>query len=298
MKTIQLPVLMAGFLFSTFNSEAQSNGFITNGLIGYFPFNGNANDQSGNANNGAVFGATLTSNRFGVPETAYQFNGTDNYIAANAPNLPTVAEPRTVSLWAKAQTLSNGVCLIFWGTGQNREGFGIIINPPYTWQGQTWGGGDDVNSGVVVDTNWHQIVVVYSGSVLSISIDGAQKGTLSESINTPLSPLTIGGNTNANALQFFSGAISDVRIYDRALSPQEVSALFAAESSVTSGIVLLPAITIQGVVGMSYSIEYTSNLSSSNWTVLTNVFLQTTNYLFPDTSAVGQPQRFYQVVPQ
>jgi hypothetical protein len=300
MKSIKLTVLIAGLFFSAFNSEAQTNGFITNGLIAYYPLNGTPNDASGNGNNGTVYGATLTSDRFGVPATAYQFNGTSDYIAVNIPNLPTNSEPRSISLWAKAQpSISSGICLLFWGTGQNREGFGIICNSaPLTWQGQTWGGGDDVNSGVIVDTNWHQIVVVYSGSVLSISIDGTQKGTLSEGINTPLSPLTIGADTNDNALQFFDGAISDVRIYDRALSSQEIPALYAAESSVTSGIILLPTITFNGTVGMSYSIQYTTNLSTSNWTVLTNIVLQTTNYVFPDTNSVGEPYRFYRVVPQ
>jgi len=291
---------MIGLCVFHFTSQAQTNGFITNGLIAYYPLNATANDQSGNGNNGSVFGATSATNRFGFPGMAYQFNGTNSYISANVPNLPTGSAPRSISLWAKAQApMSSGICLLFWGTGQNREGFGIINNgAPLTWQGQTWGGGDDVNSGVVVDTNWHQIVVVYSGSVLSISIDGVQKGTLSESIDTPLSPLTIGADTNANALQYFAGTINDVRIYNRALSTQEISALYEAESTTTSAIILLPSISFQGIVGEPYSIQYTTNLITPNWTALTNFVLQTTNYLFPDTSSVGQPQRFYQVAPQ
>lgn len=52
----------------------------TNGLVGYWPFNGNANDESGNGNNGTVNGATLTSDRFGSTNAAYSFNGVSNYI--------------------------------------------------------------------------------------------------------------------------------------------------------------------------------------------------------------------------
>jgi hypothetical protein len=213
--------------------ESVPQSFLTNGLVAYYPFNGNANDQSGNGNDGTVFGAILATNRFGVSGMAYQFNGTNSYISANVPNLPTNSTPRTISLWAASAQPINTSCLLFWGTPQNREGFGIIGNgTPHTWQGQTWGGGDDVNSGVVIDANWHQIVVVYDGSLLSISIDGVQDGTLSESINTGFSTLTIGADTNNSAPdQFFGGAIDDVRIYNVALSTNEIAQLYAIEST-------------------------------------------------------------------
>ena len=58
-------------------------------LVAYYPFNGNANDESGNGNNGVVHGATLTFDRFGNPNRAYHFNGIDNFIVASANNLPT-----------------------------------------------------------------------------------------------------------------------------------------------------------------------------------------------------------------
>ena len=47
----------------------------TNGLIAWYPFNGNANDESGNGNNGTVNGATLTIDRNGNSDNAYSFNG-------------------------------------------------------------------------------------------------------------------------------------------------------------------------------------------------------------------------------
>jgi len=50
----------------------------TNGLVAYYLFNSNANDGTVNANNGTVYGATLTTNRFGVANSAYKFNGTNH----------------------------------------------------------------------------------------------------------------------------------------------------------------------------------------------------------------------------
>ncbi len=52
----------------------------TNGLVGYWPFNGNANDESGNSHNGTVTGAVLTSDRYGENNGAYYFDGTSDYI--------------------------------------------------------------------------------------------------------------------------------------------------------------------------------------------------------------------------
>lgn len=55
--------------------QVQAQSFLTNGLTAYYPFNGNANDASGNGNNGTVNGATLTADRFGNANSAYRFNG-------------------------------------------------------------------------------------------------------------------------------------------------------------------------------------------------------------------------------
>ncbi len=51
-----------------------------NGLVGWWPFNGNANDESGNGNNGIVYNATLTFDRNGLNNNAYNFNGLSSYL--------------------------------------------------------------------------------------------------------------------------------------------------------------------------------------------------------------------------
>ena len=56
-------------------------------LVGYWPFNGNANDESGNCNNGAVNGATLTIDRFGNSNSAYAFDGINDYIGIASSSL-------------------------------------------------------------------------------------------------------------------------------------------------------------------------------------------------------------------
>jgi len=79
-------------------SFLNSNFFVIenldSGLIGYWPFNGDANDESGNGNHGVINGATLTCDRYGNPDMAYSFDGND-YITALRPGLTTF----TVSCW-------------------------------------------------------------------------------------------------------------------------------------------------------------------------------------------------------
>ena len=75
----------------------------TNGLLAYYPFNGNANDTSGNGNNGIATDVTLTSDRFGNNiNSAYSFNGTSSNIEANIANYPLKGESRTITGWFKA----------------------------------------------------------------------------------------------------------------------------------------------------------------------------------------------------
>ncbi len=72
----------------------------TNGLVGWWPFNGNANDESGNGNNGTVNGATLTTDRFGILNRAYDFDGVNDRIKIPFNNIYS-NDTGSVSLWMK-----------------------------------------------------------------------------------------------------------------------------------------------------------------------------------------------------
>ncbi|MCP4540376.1 MAG: hypothetical protein GY832_24830 [Chloroflexi bacterium] len=69
-------------------------------LVAYYPFNGNANDESGNGHHGAAYGATLTLDRFENPDSAYLFDGIDDYIAL-PDNLNIVDTDFSISAWIK-----------------------------------------------------------------------------------------------------------------------------------------------------------------------------------------------------
>jgi hypothetical protein len=91
----------------TLASTAQVPSYVpTNGLVGWWPFNGNANDESGNGNNGTVNGATLTTDRFGNANEAYIFGGNNILVPLTQElvNMPM----RTISVWFNSSNPQSG----------------------------------------------------------------------------------------------------------------------------------------------------------------------------------------------
>ena len=84
----------------------------TNGLVGWWPFNGNANDESGNLNNGTVNGATLTTDRFGNADKAYSFSSNNN--TSISTNIGVVNGSFSIIGWYKASTPTSKYPRIFY----------------------------------------------------------------------------------------------------------------------------------------------------------------------------------------
>ena len=76
---------------------------LNEGLVAYYPCNGNANDASGNGNNGTVYGASLATDRSGNANSAYEFNGTSDYTrVADSATLRSPTNGLTLALWVNA----------------------------------------------------------------------------------------------------------------------------------------------------------------------------------------------------
>ncbi|MFA4837107.1 MAG: carboxypeptidase regulatory-like domain-containing protein, partial [Dehalococcoidia bacterium] len=152
------------------------------GLVAYFPFNGNANDESGNGHNGTVNGATLAADRFGNNDSAYSFDGQDDYIVASASNLPT--GERTVSLWFYANTVDNRPLLLgYGGSASCGTSWFMDLN---TQGAQSY----DMSSHCDVYTidyyyseppigNWHHFVATTDASGTKLYVDGVERATAS-----------------------------------------------------------------------------------------------------------------------
>lgn len=98
----------------------------TNGLVAYYSFNGNANDESGNGNHGIVHGATSTSDKFSNPNSAYWFDGIDDYI--QLPISIIDGQEGTISCWIQiADTIYNNAIFGTGDTTNSHSTFGFYV---------------------------------------------------------------------------------------------------------------------------------------------------------------------------
>ena len=204
---------------------------LQNGLVGYWPFNGNANDASGNGNNGTVNGATLTTDRFGNSNSAYLFNRDElDNIEITVNNLPINNDSKTISVWTKWDPvqIQNAAHIINYGApfGETGTAFGLMV-----YQGNNWYNYshiNDLNSNALADSNWTSLVTTYENGQRKIFVNGIIANSDNILLNTKLTNLLVGkavylasGSTN-----YFNGKIDDIGVWNRSLTPQEISQLY------------------------------------------------------------------------
>ena len=238
MKTRSRSVALCSICFvllSTVIGRANLN----DGLVAYFPFNGNASNESGNGLDGSVYGAILTTDPFGNPDSAYLFDGYDDCIIIPNTDGAFNLYEWTVSAWCKPFTsLSYGASgPVVWKTSNNDfnyDTFGLSWEPGDDWILKLERASNDedvtIYSSTYVPGSWHIVTGTYDGQNISIYVDGELDDTryVREIIAyTGPAPLMLGStlNTNHHNRGVFDGPIDEVRIYDRALSGGEVAML-------------------------------------------------------------------------
>ncbi|MEO8088480.1 MAG: LamG-like jellyroll fold domain-containing protein, partial [Bacteroidota bacterium] len=202
---------------------------ITTGLVASYPFSSNANDASGNGNNGTVNGATLTTDRFGNVNSAYSFNGTSDYIQSIS--APLTSPPFSISAWVNLSNFSGlNPILTFGAGGTNLNTLYFGTNPNGYLQIGTSGANDITSTDALVTaSNWQHVVVVcnsYDVSQVNFYIDGIQYSTnTTGGTNVPVpfnnTYFEIGKGTG-----YLSGKIDDLKIYNRALTSCDIDSLY------------------------------------------------------------------------
>ena len=264
--------LYNGFTYSdTCNAVS---GSLTQGLVGYWPFCGNANDDSGKGNNGTVNGATLTTDRFGNANSAYHFDGNQENIKIQNSILPSTATSFTISMWIKY----NG------GTGSPRDVIcdrstsnysykyrliegQVNNNQIYGWYSCSTETCSSVNANNL-SSNWENIIGVVdvtdqknmrlyrNGILIGTSTNGYQ-------YPTELNSTYIGANVGPNGAldPSFLGEIDDIGIWNRALSPTEVSQLYNQNQCFTNTTVTDTLIINVGQLSYTNPIAYSNNIT-------------------------------------
>ena len=231
-------IILPLFVIAT-NCFSQIPSYIpSNGLLAWYPFDGNANDESSSGNDGTVNGALLTSDRLGNPNSAFMFDGVDDHIYISVLNGIAPTSSHTVSFWVNKD--ANGC--------DNEMVVATFDNPPTDNNNLHYGfkpcdvdcetkmcmGMDFYANSLVavneLDTSWVCWSLVYDSASLQRSIylsgnlvaqehaSASYEGTLDMVIgSTSWQGLPMGA--------FFTGKIDDVGIWKRALTLQEVSEL-------------------------------------------------------------------------
>lgn len=213
------------------------------GAIGYWPFDGNANDLSGNGNNGVVTGATPTRDRFGNPNKAYHFDGISNKIlVTNNPSIDMGPnDDFTLSIWEKAYSDNSNKMIVgkhingywngyaFFAGNTNDQGYCIGANHIFFYTASGYQEDACSDSDIMIDSTWHLITGVYNSStqINKFYIDGVLQADLGVSASTISNNANLGFGCNDNwNTGFFHGVLDDGVMYKRALSQAEVLQLY------------------------------------------------------------------------
>ena len=215
----------------------QDSSNITTGIpVAFYPFNGNANDESGFDNHGTVHGPVLVEDRFENPNAAYHFNGSFDFIQVPNSSCLNFKEAITVSFWMKIdEFFSREAYPVSHGNWENRWKLSIIPEKKLRWTVKTGVGIKDLDSETQFVKNvFYNITALYNGSDFDIYINGAldKHATFSGSILSTNIDLTIGQALPNNPCCNFKGVLDDIRIYNYALTVEEIQNIYNEKTSI------------------------------------------------------------------
>ena len=243
MKRVLLTLTFVLFITPIAKAQDFPSHIPTEGLVAYYPFNGNANDESGNGNNGTVNGAAMIEDRFGSIDQAYNFDGSETFISLPNDFFDSAENGiYTINFWTK---YFEGNTTIFYKGGSWKElGIGITseykIN--YSFKNGTNSTGNGLTSNTSLDQNkWYNITIKHISGEIILYINGAFETKLqtndvvdwSTSINTTCAGVGMHFGKNYNNCtrdMGYYGVIDDFGIWDRGLTEQEIQNLYTSSS--------------------------------------------------------------------
>ncbi|MBN2763035.1 MAG: LamG domain-containing protein, partial [Bacteroidales bacterium] len=238
---------------------------VSQDLVAFYPFNNNADDESGNDYHGVVYGATLATDRYGNENSAYSFNG-DDYI--DIPITGLNQETGSIILWFQISGVDYSYQKVFFSISNNasenitsfysgidqRTGLSdsrllslVNIEELGSSRWQLWVPESQFNS--QTDYNWNHLAVIQDGVETKMYLNGNFVGSFGVSNDltawwsdllsaaNPSTVATIGHLRRNGALVDnigFNGKVDDILIYNRALTEQEILDLYNGTVTVTS----------------------------------------------------------------
>lgn len=216
----------------------EPNADLTSGLIAHYPFNGNANDESENTNDGTVYGAILTNDRNGNASSAYNFDGIDDFINLGNSTIFdfSLYEEFTLSVWIESnrENVDVGETIIGkYDSYSDERGFQLSFIPTdqvgfTTFKNGTLDEYNRVSSTMLTD--WSQLTITKKNDALKLYVNGElvdERAMTFPIHSTPSVDMEIGAThrTGISENLNFEGSIDDIRIYNRAFTAEEVQTL-------------------------------------------------------------------------
>ncbi|SLM28798.1 putative LamG-like jellyroll fold [Desulfamplus magnetovallimortis] len=233
---------------------------LSDGLVAYYPFNGNANDESGNGNHGVINGPTQTIDRHGNNNSAYFFDGRDDYITIAHNKMLNVDNQFSICAWMQVNSNSNGYSSIISKGGDDSSGephvYFLRIRPSSSvsspivdtekrfqvfFLGQG-GVSDDNEFSLISNEQWYEnewsfVVGLFNGTTFKIYINGSldSEGNFHYPDRNPAGhrvysnsyDLEIGRRFgDEQSKHHFNGSLDEIRIYNRALSQSEILQIY------------------------------------------------------------------------
>ncbi len=301
-------------------ADAQLPNYVpTDGLIGWYPFNGNANDESGNGNNGSFTGSscnvcgtnqvtappTTTEDRFNNVNSAYGFDNQLDFISVQNSSTLQLTNEYTISTWLNPSTLdfgnfNFGVILAKWGnTGDASYQIRMGSDGKIMYDTQNGSTTTTLLSSSSLNLNqWTNVLITQQLNSVSIFINGSLDNQ-SSSMNIPIvsnSTVEIGRNYNQfsnYANEGFIGTLDDIGIWNRVLTEEEIQNLYNANIcydhvTVTDTLIINFNMTGFNPVTYEHSIEIYPNPTSDHITINYGDFVGLNGYTLSIFNPMGQ----------
>ncbi len=205
-------------------------------VIGYYKFDSNTTDSSGNGKNAAVNGTT--SYVAGKSANAISLDGTSGYVSMPSGILDNVTS-FTIAAWVNVNSLSDWARIFDFGTGTNTNMFltpragGAGLRFAITNGGS--GSEQQLNAPALATGTWKHVAVTLSGTTGILYVDGVE---VNRNTSMTLNPSSLGTLTqnymgkSQYSDPYLNGAIDEFKIYSRALSASEISALVGVSTDI------------------------------------------------------------------
>jgi len=229
---------------------------------GLWHFEGNADDTSGNGNNGTAYGATLVTGRVG--NEAYSFDGSNDYIEVPHDPSLTVGSEVSISLWVYLNSIGAYEGMVCKGINQGQYWIGLDSGAGGEFSFGTYHWDNKVTSNTVLSTGrWHHIAAVYNSGDVSLYLDGQldKQQSVGWSLTANTEALTFGVDKPGSD-EYLDGVLDEIAIWSRGLSSLEVSNLYFLQSGSL-------ATDLVGNIGLGETFTFVPDISGTFTTNLT-----------------------------